>query len=111
MLDYRSTIQLVRCGSRLLVIGVSQAGMTTLAEITDPVEVDYLAGFCKPSQPVSVGESFSQLFRRFQGERADDDAAAVDAEPSVVPMEDHSYAPPNHPGPMYSDASRKEAAG
>jgi len=65
-LDYRHTIHLVRFGSRMLMVGASQEGMTTLSEITDPVEIDYLAGLCKPSEPASVAHSFNQLFQRFQ---------------------------------------------
>jgi len=48
------------------MVGASQEGMTTLSEITDPVEIDYLAGLCKPSEPASVAHSFNQLFQRFQ---------------------------------------------
>lgn len=66
-LDYRHSIHLIRCGSKLLVVGSSQEGLTTLCEMTDPVEIDYLAGLCKPSEPNSVANSFNQLFRRFQG--------------------------------------------
>ena len=65
-LDFRHTIHLIRCGSRLLVVGSSQEGLTTLCEMTDPVEIDYLAGLCKPSEPTSVTDSFNQLFRKFQ---------------------------------------------
>lgn len=65
-LDYRHSIHLIRCGSRLLVVGSSQEGLTTLCEMTDPVEIDYLAGLCRPSEPTSVADSFNQLFRKFQ---------------------------------------------
>jgi flagellar biogenesis protein FliO len=65
-LDYRHTIHLVRFGSRMLMLGTSPEGMRTLSEITDPVEIDYLAGLCRPSEPASVAGSFSQLFQRFQ---------------------------------------------
>ncbi len=65
-LDYRHTVHLVRFGSRLLMVGVSQEGMTTLSEINDPVEIDYLSGLCKPSDPTSVSQTFTQLFHRFQ---------------------------------------------
>jgi flagellar biogenesis protein FliO len=65
-LDYRHTIHLVRFGSRMLMLGTSQEGMRTLSEITDPVEIDYLAGLCRPSEPASVAGTFSQLFQRFQ---------------------------------------------
>jgi flagellar biogenesis protein FliO len=65
-LDYRHTIHLVRFGSRLLMLGSSQDGITTLSEINDPVEIDYLAGLCQPSEPAAVSRTFQQLFRRFQ---------------------------------------------
>ena len=72
-LDYRHTIHLIRCGSRLLVIGSSQAGLSTLCEMADPVEIDYLAGLCQPSEPNSVASSFNQLFRRFQAPAAENE--------------------------------------
>ncbi len=65
--DYRHQIHLVRFGSRMLVLGTSQEGLRTLSEITDPVEIDYLAGLCKPSEPASVAGTFRQLFQRFHG--------------------------------------------
>jgi len=74
-LDYRHSIHLIRCGSRLLVVGASQEGLTTLCEMTDPVEIDYLAGLCKPSEPTSVADTFNQLFRKFQGSAAVDSAS------------------------------------
>lgn len=68
-LAQRHSMHLVRLGSRILVIGVSQQGLTTLAEITDPVEVDFLAGLCRPVAADAAAGSFGQLFQRF---RADD---------------------------------------
>jgi flagellar biogenesis protein FliO len=65
-LDYRHTVHLVRFGSRMLMIGTSQEGMTTLSEVTDQAEIDFLAGLCKPSESASVAQSFQQLFQRFQ---------------------------------------------
>ncbi len=65
-LDYRHTIHLVRFGSRLLMLGTSQEGVTTLSEINDPIEIDCLAGLCQPSEPAAVSRTFQQLFRRFQ---------------------------------------------
>jgi len=75
-LDYRHTIHLIRCGSRLLMVGASQDGLTTLCEMTDPVEIDYLAGLCKPNEATSVADSFNQLFRRFQSPAAAQPAVA-----------------------------------
>ncbi|GAB4135710.1 MAG: hypothetical protein Tsb009_02280 [Planctomycetaceae bacterium] len=64
-IDQRQAIHLVRLGSRILVIGNSPGGLQTLAEITDPVEVDYLAGMCrKDSTETSFTQGFLALFRR-----------------------------------------------
>jgi flagellar biogenesis protein FliO len=84
-LDYRHSIHLIRCGSKLLVVGSSQEGLTTLCEMTDPVEIDYLAGLCKPSEPTSVADSFNQLFRRFQGPGSTPSAVEVDPQSNVDP--------------------------
>lgn len=78
-LDYRHTIHLVRCGSRLLVLGSSQEGLTTLSEITDPVEIDYLAGMCESRESPSLAQGFSQFFRKYEN------ASPLDAEPDAPP--------------------------
>ena len=99
-LDYRHTIHLVRFGSRLLMLGTSPEGVTTLSEITDQVEIDYLAGLCQPSEPTSVSQTFQQLFRRFQNADpgADDLPADRDDEreeaagPAVLRLEQRPQA-------------------
>jgi flagellar biogenesis protein FliO len=85
-LDYRHTIHLVRFGSRLLMLGTSQEGVTTLSEITDQVEIDYLAGLCQPSEPASVSQTFQQLFRRFQNPEpaSNDHEAHREEEPELA---------------------------
>jgi flagellar biogenesis protein FliO len=88
-LDYRHTIHLVRFGSRLLMLGTSQEGVTTLSEINDPVEIDYLAGLCQPSEPATVSRTFQQLFRRFQNPEPAESAADTDSA-AVVDREDES---------------------
>lgn len=57
-------VHLVRCGSRMLVLGVGPDGIRTLSEITDPVEVDLLAGACRRRDESTGGPSFAQLFTR-----------------------------------------------
>ena len=84
-LDYRHSIHLIRCGSRMLVVGASQEGLTTLCEMTDPIEIDYLAGLCKPSEPTSVADSFNQLFRRFQSPAAAETAVEPEVESNSDP--------------------------
>lgn len=66
LLEHRHAIHLVRCGSRILVIGSSPQGLNTLAEITDPVEVDYLSGICSRRDTNSANEGFRQYLNRFR---------------------------------------------
>ena len=61
----KQSIYLVRLGSRILVLGSGIDGLTSLSEITDPFEVDYLAGICKTSaQKTEKPLSFLSMFRR-----------------------------------------------
>lgn len=57
----KQPVQLVRCGNKLVLLATSQAGMTPLTEITDPMEVDRLAGLCQQSNPFSATQAFSQM--------------------------------------------------
>jgi len=67
-IDQRQAIHLVRLGGRILVLGSSPAGLNTLAEFTDPVEVDLLAGLCRrQSDDLGVAQSFRALFTRRAG--------------------------------------------
>jgi len=102
-LEQRHTIHLVRCGARILIVGASQQGLNTLAEITDPVEVDYLAGLCRQSGQDAAG-SFGQLFKRFQPEATPGDApddtvnAAADLASQRLKHRLHQAADPGSPG-------------
>ncbi|MDX1968890.1 MAG: flagellar biosynthetic protein FliO [Planctomycetaceae bacterium] len=58
-------VHLVRCGSRMLLLGVGPDGVRTLAEIQDPVEIDLLAGACRRRDESSGGMgAFAQLLQR-----------------------------------------------
>ena len=60
--DPRQTIHLVRLGTRILVIGSTPGGLQPLAEVTDPVEVDYLAGLCRANHADgTVSRTFRSL--------------------------------------------------
>lgn len=74
--------QVVRFGNKLLLVSVSPAGTDTLAEITDPVEVDRLAGLCRQAGPTSVSRSFTQLLEQFAREKSGPapDASAVESD-------------------------------
>jgi flagellar biogenesis protein FliO len=58
----RQQVHLLRCGNKLLLCCVTPAGAETLAEITDPLEVDRLAGLCRQTHPGSATAVFRQVF-------------------------------------------------
>ena len=63
--DPRMSIVLVRCGSRLLLLSASAGGLRTLAVITDPVEIDCLAGLCRATErDQGLVETFRSLLQR-----------------------------------------------
>lgn len=67
-LAVRQQAQLVRCGGKLLLLSVTAGGAETLAEITEPAEVERLVGLCQQARPNSASASFRSLFAQFSGE-------------------------------------------
>lgn len=66
-LDARQTIHFVRCGSRILILGSSPAGLEMLSEVLDPVEVDLISGMCRErTQSTRSNTSFLNLFQATQ---------------------------------------------
>ena len=63
-------MHLLRVGNKLLLVSVSNAGVEPLTEITDPIEVDRLAGLCKQSHPHSSTTAFRQVFQQFGNQNA-----------------------------------------
>jgi flagellar biogenesis protein FliO len=61
----RQQVHLLRCGNKLLLVSVTPAGAETLTEITDPLEVDRLAGLCQQARPNSATAAFGQVFQQF----------------------------------------------
>jgi flagellar protein FliO/FliZ len=63
-LDQRQSIVLLRIGSRILVVGSSAAGLQGIGEVSDPVEVDLIAGMCGGSRNgQKLGTSFMSLLK------------------------------------------------
>jgi flagellar biogenesis protein FliO len=60
----RQQMHLLRCGKKLLLVSVTPAGAETLTEITDPIEVDRLAGLCHQARSGSVSAAFRQVFQQ-----------------------------------------------
>lgn len=62
-IEPRVSIHVVRCGPKILVLGVSPDGVRTLTEITDPVEIDLMAGACRAKESGRANESFAGKIR------------------------------------------------
>jgi flagellar protein FliO/FliZ len=67
-LSGRQSMQLVRIGNKLLLVAVSSTGAETLAEITDPLEVEHLAGLCRRGKGESATASFRNVLNQLSGE-------------------------------------------
>lgn len=61
----RQQMHVIRFGNRLLLVAVSPDGAETLAEVSDPAEVDRLAGLCQQTQAHSATQAFRQIFGQF----------------------------------------------
>jgi flagellar biogenesis protein FliO len=61
----RQQMHLLRCGNKLLLVSVTPAGAETLTEVTEPAEVDRLAGLCRQAHPRSATTAFRQIFQQF----------------------------------------------
>jgi flagellar biogenesis protein FliO len=64
-LSGRQHVQLLRCGSKLLLVSITPDGAETLTEVTEPTEVDRLAGLCRQAHPQSSTAAFRQVFQQF----------------------------------------------
>lgn len=64
--------QLVRCGSKLLLVSVNATGggVKTLTEITDSAEVERLSELCRQARANNSKTSFRQVLRQAEGRRA-----------------------------------------
>ncbi len=49
ILEPKMSVHLVKCGSRVLLLGVGEGGIRTLSEIDDPAEVEQLTAACQSS--------------------------------------------------------------
>jgi flagellar biogenesis protein FliO len=61
----KNHVLLLRVGQRVLVVGDSNQGLRTLADVDDPEEVAGLLQATTASQPASVTNGFQQLVSRF----------------------------------------------
>lgn len=69
-IDTRTSVVLARHGRRLLLLSLSPHGLQTLAEVTDPVEVDCLSGLCHATQrEQSLAATFRSLLHKPTGSK------------------------------------------
>lgn len=81
-IDYQHAIHLVRCGSRILVLGSSQGGLTSLAELTDRDEVDALAELCRSNESTRAADSIVGWLRRVRTESGESPRDEPEPEPA-----------------------------
>jgi flagellar biogenesis protein FliO len=78
MLPNRAQAHLLRVGNKLVLIAATANSVETLTEITDPDEVDRLAGMCQQARPTSVSESFRHMLGQLAGQRTETTSAGHD---------------------------------
>jgi flagellar biogenesis protein FliO len=61
----KQQLHMIRCGNKMLLVYIAPTGVQTLTEITDPAEVDRLAGLCQAAHPSSAAASFRQVYEQF----------------------------------------------
>jgi len=66
----RQYAHLVRCGNKILLVYLAPGVAKTLTEITDPAEVDRLAGICRQEQPTNANASLRRIFQQFSREKS-----------------------------------------
>jgi len=82
-LGARQQVQLLRCGNKLLLVSIAAHGTETLTEVTDPLEVDRIAGICQRGNPKSSTAAFRQVFQQLVSkERGNGDSPHLCEAPS-----------------------------
>jgi len=72
----KQQLHLLRLGNKLILVSISPGGVESLAEVTDPLEVDRLTGLCYQAHPYSATASFRQVYQGFEDSHANYSASA-----------------------------------
>jgi flagellar biogenesis protein FliO len=115
-LDQRQSIVLLRIGSRILVVGSSTAGMQGLGELSDPVEVDLIAGLCRGNKAgQGLGASFLNMLsgqtRAASKAPSRRNAAGRTQVASRTQIPSRAQAPNRTPSPNRTQSADHEYAG
>lgn len=81
----KQSLCLIRCGSSLYLVGVTAEHMHTLAEITDPEEIDFIKGQCMQVRPNSASKAFRAALHESERKARND--------PPPTPMEQAAVSP------------------
>jgi flagellar biogenesis protein FliO len=65
----RQQMHLIRFGHKLVLAAISPAGVDTISEVTDPAEVDRLAGYCEQTRSASATAAFRGILDRLEESR------------------------------------------
>lgn len=63
----RQQVHLLRLGRKLVLVSVTPAGIETVCEVTEPEEVDRLAGLCRQAMPGSATAAFREVLQQVVG--------------------------------------------
>ncbi|MEX1040123.1 MAG: flagellar biosynthetic protein FliO [Pirellulaceae bacterium] len=66
-LSGKQKLELVRVGGKLILLCVSNGGVETLTEITDPTEVERLLALVRQDSPGSISGSFHEILSQVGG--------------------------------------------
>jgi len=103
----RQQAHLLRLGNKLVLVSLSSAGAETLTEITDPLEVDRVAGLCRQAQPGSATAVFRQVLDQFAPRRPSASEVGRIANPSHDRPDVRRIADPSYESPPYGPAERR----
>lgn len=73
----RQQMYVVRFGSKLLLISHQPGQTQTLSELTDPDEVQRLAGLCEANLPGSISNSFRDVLKQVTSGKSDPEAKST----------------------------------
>jgi flagellar biogenesis protein FliO len=65
----RQQMHLLRFGNKLLLVCVSPTGVDTLAEITDPMEIERVTELCAKTKSSGATKAFKQIFGQMSGDK------------------------------------------
>lgn len=71
ILTARQQAYLLKFGNKLLLLSVSPTGVDSIAELTDPDEVNRIEGICEQARPNSSSQSFRQTLRQLSSDKSD----------------------------------------